>query len=142
MAHPFHQISTILAVCTSVASLFTGILRHGYMPEAIIILHSFPKVTKIHAAKYGNYRPIALSPILSKAHEWCLLISYPGSFSTSGLQFGFKPKMSTAVCMGSVKNVVSHYMHKGSSIFFNAFWMPQKHMIWYHDIQLVEKMIS
>ena len=27
------------------------------------------------------------------------------------------PKMSTALYMGSVKNVVSRYMHKGSSVF-------------------------
>ena len=31
--------------------------------------------------------------------------------------------MSTMLCKGSVKNVISHYMHEGSSVFC---WMPQK----------------
>ena len=36
---------------------------------------------------------------------------------TSGLQFGFKKKMSTSLCTGTVKNIVSHYMFCGSSVF-------------------------
>ena len=33
-------------------------------------------------------------------------------FLTSGLQFGFKQKMSTTPCTGTVKNIVSRYMHE------------------------------
>ena len=64
-----------------------------------------------------SYRPIALASTLSKALEWCILLSYPQSFLTSGLQFGFKPKMSTSLCTGTVKNVISGYMHGGSPVF-------------------------
>ena len=34
---------------------------------------------------------------------------------TSGLQFEFK--MSTSLCTGTVKNIVSHYRFRGSSVF-------------------------
>ncbi len=56
-------IYALSAVCTSVASLFTGILRHGYMPESIRnwILVPIPKGDK-DPAKSDNYRPIALAP--------------------------------------------------------------------------------
>ncbi len=91
-------------MCSSVASLFTGTLRHGYMPEAIrnCILVPIPKGDK-DPANSDNYRPIALAPTLRKALEWCIRLSYSDSFSTSGLQFGFKlNNMSTSLCTGTV----------------------------------------
>ena len=36
---------------------------------------------------------------------------------TSGLQFGFKQKMSTTLCTGAVKNIVSRYWHENSAVF-------------------------
>ena len=64
-----------------------------------------------------SYRPISLASALSKALEWCILLQYPEYFTTSGLQFGFKERMSTTLCTGTVKNVISRYMHEGSSVF-------------------------
>ena len=64
-----------------------------------------------------NYRPIALAPTLSKALEWCIFLSYPDHFLTSGLQFGFKEKMSTTLCTGAVKNIVSRYLHENCAVF-------------------------
>ena len=64
-----------------------------------------------------NYRPISLAPALSKALEWCILLQFPQYFAESGLQFGFKAKMSTTLCFGAVKNVLAHYMHERSSHF-------------------------
>ena len=106
------------AICSSLASLFTAILRHGYMPKPIrdctIVL--IPKGNKDPRVS-DNYRPIALAPTLSKALEWCILLSYPDHFLTSGLQFGFKQKMSTTLCTGAVKNIVSRYLHENSAVF-------------------------
>ena len=44
-------------------------------------------------------------------------LAYEGYFSTSPLQFGFKPGMSADMCTGLIKNVVGHYYFKGSSVF-------------------------
>ena len=43
--------------------------------------------------------------------------SYPDHFLTSGLHFGFKQKMSTTLCTGAVKNIVSCYMHQNSDVY-------------------------
>ena len=64
-----------------------------------------------------NYRPIALAPTLSKVLEWCILLIYGDSFSTSPLQFGFKPGMSADMCTGLIKNVISRYCFNGSNVF-------------------------
>ena len=104
-----HLIHALPAICSSLASLFTAILRHGYMPKPIrgCTIVPIPK---------GNKDP-ALAPTLSKALEWCILLSYPDHFLTSGLQFGFKQKMSTSLCTGTIKNIVSRYLHENSAVF-------------------------
>ena len=113
-----HLIHAQPAICSSLASLFTAILRHGYMPKPIrdCTIVPIPKGNKDPRVS-DNYRPIALAPTLSKALEWCILLSYPDHFLTSGLQFGFKQKMSTTLCTGAVKNIVSRYLHENSAVF-------------------------
>ena len=41
---------------------------------------------------------------------------YSSFLHTSPLQFGFKPGFSTTLRTGVVKNIVSHYIHNGSSV--------------------------
>ena len=107
--------STVIA--KPLSSLFTAILRHGYMPECFrdSIIVPIPKGSK-DASKSSNYRPIALSSNFSKILERVILSLYQPFFSTSVLQFGFKPGHSTTLCSAMVKNVVSRYIHNGSPV--------------------------
>ena len=88
------------------------------MPEQFrnCILVPIPKSSKDSSIS-DNYRPIALAPTLSKALEWCILLSFSDHFQTSGLQFGFKSNMSTSLCSGTVKNVVARYLHEDSPVY-------------------------
>ena len=63
-----------------------------------------------------NYRAVALASTVSKVLEHLIFKKYSSSFCTSSLQFGFKPGYSTTLCTGVVKNVVSRYIHRGSSV--------------------------
>ena len=110
-----HLIHALPAICLSLALLFTAILRHGYMPKPIRDCTTV--LGNKDFSSSDNYRPIALAPTLSKALEWCILLSYPDHLLTSGLQFGFKEKMSTTLCTGAVKNIVSCYMHENSAVY-------------------------
>ena len=80
------------------------------------ILVPIPKSSK-DPSVFDNYRAIAVAPTLSKALEWCILLTHSEHFKTSELQFGFKQNMSTSLCTGILKHVVSHYMHEDSSVF-------------------------
>ena len=62
------------------------------------------------------YRAVALASTVSKVLEHLIFKKYSSSFCTSSLQFGFKPGYSTTLCTGVVKNVVSRYIHRGSSV--------------------------
>ena len=99
---------------------FTPIVRRGHMPQLIrySTLVPIPKNDKV-ASVSANYRPIALSSMLSKVLERLLLNKYKYAefFSSSHLQFGFKSGSSTTLCAGMVKNIVSRYIHSGSSVF-------------------------
>ncbi|MCG8622717.1 MAG: hypothetical protein MJE68_12075, partial [Proteobacteria bacterium] len=74
------------------------------------ILVPIPKGSKDPVIS-DDYHAIALAPTSSKALEWCILLAYQNHFQMSGLQFGFKQKMSTSLCTGCVKSIVSRYMH-------------------------------
>ena len=79
------------------------------------VLVPVPKGNK-DASNSSNYRPIALSSTFSKIIERSILINYESFFSTSPLQFGFKPGHSTSLCTATVKNVISRYLHNGSPV--------------------------
>ena len=63
-----------------------------------------------------NYRAIALGSSLSKVLKHLIINKYSSYLATSSLQFGFKSSSSTTLCTGVVKNVVSRYIHRGSSV--------------------------
>ena len=63
-----------------------------------------------------SYRPISLASTFSKLLEKIILVKYSPLFSSSYLQFGFKPGSSTSLCTGLVKNIVSRYIFNGSSV--------------------------
>ena len=105
------------AISESLAGFFTSVIRHGYMPFSIrnSLLTPIPKANK-NTSCSSNYRAIALASNLSKLLEHLILDCYESYFCTSHLQYGFKPGLSTSMCTGTLKNVVSRYINRGSSV--------------------------
>ena len=64
-------------ISNTLADLCTAINRHGHMPEALsnCILIPIPKGQK-DATMSDNYRPIVLSPTLSKVIEQTIILQY------------------------------------------------------------------
>ena len=112
-----HLKFALPVITKHLSSFLTSILRHGYMPQSFrdSVLVPVPKGNK-DASNSSNYRPIALSSTFSKIIERSILINYESFFSTSPLQFGFKPGHSTSLCTATVKNVISRYLHNGSPV--------------------------
>ena len=107
--------SVILAPYLS--SLFTSMLRHGYIPSTLLdcVLKPLPKPGK-DLRLSDSYRPIALASTLSKFFEWCILLQFNDAFISSDLQFGFKQGLSTDLCTGLIKNVIARYNSSGSHV--------------------------
>ena len=113
-----HSKCASSAIAPFLSTLFTSVIRHGYVPYAIrnCILLPVLKPNK-DSSNSDSYRPIALALTVSKLFQWCVLIIYQESFVTSNLQFGFKKGHSTDLCTGLVKNVISHYVFNGSTVY-------------------------
>ena len=105
-------------IAPSLATFFTAVLRHGYIPSALrdCVLVPIPKPLKDPSVS-DSYRPIALAPNLSKILEKCILLRYRSNLLTSDLQFGFKEGFSTELCTGVLKNVVSKYLQGNTNVF-------------------------
>jgi len=50
------------------------------------------------ASSPNNYRPITLSPVISKIFEYCILHKFEHFFYTDPLQFGFKKRLELFSC--------------------------------------------
>ena len=90
-----HIIYSHPCIVVHLKLLFNMMLSHGYVPDAF----SFGIVIPIVKDKRGdlssvdNYRPITLSPIISKIFEYMLIDKYSSYFISDDLQFCFKQKL-------------------------------------------------
>lgn len=64
-----------------------------------------------------NYRPIAITTVMSKLLEMLLLMKYASFFNTGYNQFGFKAGHSTDLCTFIMNNVIDYYSSLSSPVF-------------------------
>ena len=71
--------------------LFNAMLIHGYMPQDLMdtILIPIVKDRKGVITDKNNYRPVAITSIISKILELLILKCYKSVFNTTANQFGF-----------------------------------------------------
>ena len=123
-----HLIFASSPLITPLSDYFSSLVRHGFMPHCFrdCVLIPVPKKNKDVTCS-SSYRPIAL-------------IKYSTFLHTSPLQFGFKPGSSTTLCTGVVKNIISQYIHSGSSV-HGVFLMLVKHDLVDHSL-LFQKLVD
>ena len=118
-----HILYASSALIDLLASFFSAVLWHGYMPEVFryYVVVPIPKGHK-DASCSTNYRGIAIASIISKPLEWVLLSKYSEYFQSSELQFGFKKGVSTTLCTGLIK---IQFLGTCTRIhqFMGAFWI-------------------
>ena len=64
-----------------------------------------------------NYRPIALTTVLSKLFEILILNRHQCLLQTTDNQFGFKKKHSTDMCVYAFKQVIEYYKSNSSPVY-------------------------
>ena len=113
-----HLIFASSPLITPLSDYFSSLVHHGFMPHCFrdFVLIPVPRKNKDDVTCTSSYRPIALASSLSKTLEHLILIKYSTFLHTSPLQFGLTPGSSTTLCTGVVKNIISRYIHSGSSV--------------------------
>ena len=91
-----HLLFCHLAVCIVLAKLFQLIMLRCYVPDGFrysyIVPIPKPKESFSKSLLCDNFRGIAISPILSKVFEYCVLDRFSNYFCTTNNQFGFKKR--------------------------------------------------
>ena len=64
-----------------------------------------------------NYRGIALSSLLSKIFDNCVINNQYENLCFSDLQFAYKSKISTIHCVNSVYETINHYVSNSSAVY-------------------------
>ena len=129
-------------IAESLAAFFTAVLRHGYLPKCLRDCVLLPIRKGGRDASFSeNYRPITLASSISKLLEHIIFAKYSSFLYSHSLQFGFKAGSSTSLCTGLVKNVVSKYMHNGSSVYWGVFLDASKAFDLVDHCKLFQKII-
>ena len=99
--------------------LFNAMIIHGYLCEGLMdtVLIPIVKDKKGDISCKDNYRPIALTSVISKLLESVILSRYHFCLLTSHNQFGFKEDHSTDLCTFMLKQFVDYYNKKYSPVF-------------------------
>ena len=99
--------------------LFNGLIQHEYVPHDFLHTTVTPiiKDTAASHSDSSNYRPITLSCLFSQLFESAISLKVSHLLWTDDLQFGFKPKHSTAHALYVLNETVDYFTSHGSSVF-------------------------
>ena len=103
-----------------VLSILIGFsLKHSHMAECISMSNivSIPKDYRASLISSDNYRGICLCSSIVKVIDMIMLKRSGDKLQTSGLQFAYKPGMSTTMSTTIVKEVASYYNSNGSPVY-------------------------
>ena len=102
-----------------ISLLFNCCIAHGYLPVDMLdtVIVPLIKDKKGDITDKDNYRPIALTTILSKLFEIVILNMYDHLLVTSPNLFGFKKGSSTDGCIFALKQIIDHYRSLSSPIY-------------------------
>ncbi len=116
-AEHFKRADNAINVILSI--LFNGCAIHNFLPPGIMdtVIVPVVKDTKGDVSSKDNYRPIAITSVLSKIIEILILNRYETLLCTSDNQFGFKNNGSTDMCVFTLKQIVDYYRNNGSPVY-------------------------
>ena len=111
--HGPHRLSVYLSL------LFNAMIIHGFSPDGFNVATIQPIVKNKRKSMYdsANYRAIALGSPLSKIFDWIILNKNVDEFSTTDLQYGFKPKSSTTQCTFTMLETINHYRQNDTDVY-------------------------
>ena len=112
----FHFTSDLLIhgppeLSKHIVNMFRSFIIHGSVPFFLLICTLVPIVKDNlgnHAAS-DNYRAIAISSLVLKLFDWCILLLEGHKLNCHELQFGFQPGTSTNTCSWALNSVIEHY---------------------------------
>ena len=93
-------------------------VRHGFSPAGMLIgtMVPLPK-GRWNLSNSSNYRAITISSLFGKILDNLILEKEASNLMTNDLQFSFKPGLSTTMCSTMVRDTISYFVHKNSTVY-------------------------
>ena len=94
-------------------------LIHGHISLKLLTCALSPIVKDSNGdiAESKNYRAIAITSLILKIFDLCILILVGHLLSNDELQFGFQKGVSTTQCTFLVQETISYYLRNSSDVF-------------------------
>jgi len=112
-----HLLFAHPALCVLLAKLFQLMMAYGYVPNGFrysyVVPLPKPKECFSKSLKCDDFRGIAISPIISKLFEYCVLDRFKDYLVTTDNQFGFKKNVGCNFAIRTVRNIVDSYIRSG-----------------------------
>ena len=90
---------------------------HGYLPPMETIIIPIIKHKNDLVMDKDNYRPVAVTSVVSKIIELILFDRLHDKLWTVCNQFGFKSKHGTGICVFSIKQDIEYYNSRSSPVY-------------------------
>jgi len=107
------------ALSVVLAKLFQLMMICSYVPDGFRYSYivPLPKPTECFSKSLqcDDFRGIAISSILSKVFEYCLLDRFKDYLASADNQFGFKKSVGCTFAIRTVRNIVDSYVRGGST---------------------------
>ena len=114
-----HLLNSHPSIVTHLKILFHLILSHAHVPASFGKGVVIPIIKDKHGAlsSMENYRPITLSPIISKVFESFLLELYSKFLPSDHLQFGFKKSLGCSNAIFILRQVIDYFNSRRSNVY-------------------------
>ena len=99
---------------SSVINLTCSYVPDGFCYSYIVPLPK-PKECFGKSLLCDDFRGIAISSVLSKVFEYCLLDRFKDYLASADNQFGFKKSVGCTFAIRTVRNIVDSYVRGGST---------------------------
>jgi len=115
LKHADPLLPLLLSLC------FTCMFKHSYLPTDMLSSIIIPLVKNKSGdlSDKNNYRPIALSSIISKVFEHIILQRLEAYLWTNDNQFGFKTSHSTDLCVYALCEFIEYFKSRSTSVFIS-----------------------
>ena len=122
-----HYIFAHEIVNVHLAFLFSAIFRYTYLPTKFMDVFIVPLIKNRNGdiSSKNNYRPIAISCIISKIFERIILYRCQNCLDVSDNQFAFRKGLSTETCIYVLKQTIFDYTTSTTPV-FACFMDPRK----------------
>ena len=108
-----HILPVLLSIC------FTCMFKHCYLPISMLDSVIVPLVKNRNGdlSDKNNYRPIALSSVISKVFENVILYRLEEYLWTINNQFGYKAGHSTDLCVYALIEFIEYFKRRSTSVY-------------------------